>query len=122
MRGEGGVAGEGRVVSFMGCVHHAINEYQLRLSMSNTSSGLCITLHKIYYTGPLSCILGCNITYKSISGINAHLTVLCCFLFLVFMVGAACLIFANTILSSFKLLWLATESLKSFSCRPSLVV
>ena len=38
MRGDGGVAGEGRVVGIpkfhsWGKVHHAINEYQLRLDV-----------------------------------------------------------------------------------------
>ena len=70
MRGDGGVAGEGRVVgipkfrSWGKCTTTLtnINSYW----MSNTSSGLCIILlHFIIYMGPLSCILGCNYITRS---------------------------------------------------------
>ena len=61
MRGDGGVAGEGRVVgvpmfpSWGKCITPLTNINSDW--MSNASSGLHITL---YYAGPLSCILGCN--------------------------------------------------------------
>ena len=61
MRGEGGVAGEGRVVGAP--KFHSWGKCTMPLMninsdwMSNASSGLCINL---YYVGPLSCILGCN--------------------------------------------------------------
>ena len=61
MRGDGGVAGEGRVVGVP--KFHSWGKYTMPLMnintdwMSNASSGLCIIL---YYAGPLSCILGCN--------------------------------------------------------------
>ena len=64
MRGEGGVAGEGRVVGVPKL--HSWDESTMALTninsnwMSNASSGLCINLCYLYYTGPLSCILGCN--------------------------------------------------------------
>ena len=58
-----------------------------------------------------------------------HLTVLCCFLFLVFMVvniGALCLIFANNFeLFQSPSLWLATERVEPYLVgyiQPSLVV
>ena len=62
MRGEGGVAGEGRAVglpkfhSWGKCTINAINEYQLRLDVQRFLWPVCY----IIYTGPLSCILGCN--------------------------------------------------------------
>ena len=65
MRGDSGVAGEGRVVSVP--KFHSWGKYTMPLTninsdwMSNASSGLCIILVILYYTGPLSCILGCNI-------------------------------------------------------------
>ena len=45
MRGDSGVAGEGRVVGvpILGYVHHAINEYQLRLDVQRF-------LWPVYYT------------------------------------------------------------------------
>ena len=58
MRGDGGVAGEGRVVGVP--KFHSWGKCTMPLTninsdwMSNTSSGLHIIL------GPLSCILGCN--------------------------------------------------------------
>ena len=59
MRGDGGVAGEGRIPKF-----HLWGKCTLPLTsinsdwMSSASSGLCIIL---YYVGPLSCILWDNI-------------------------------------------------------------
>ena len=64
MRGEGGVASEGRVVGVP--KFHSWDKSTMALTkinsnwMSNASSGLCINLC-YYYAGPLSCILGCNI-------------------------------------------------------------
>ena len=72
MRGDSGVAGEGRVVGVP--KFHSWGKCTMPLTninsdwMSNAFSGLCITLHCIalyylfilYYAGPLSCILGCN--------------------------------------------------------------
>ena len=70
MRGEGGVAGEGRVVGVP--KFHSWDKCIMVLTninsnwMSNASSGLCINLcylyyimlYMLYYVGPLSCILG----------------------------------------------------------------
>ena len=59
MRGEGGVAGEGRVVGLP--TFHSWDKCTMPLMninsdwMSNASSGLCII-----FAGHLSCILGCN--------------------------------------------------------------
>ena len=67
MRGEGGVAGEERVVgvpkfhSWGKCTMPLTNINSDR--MSNASSGLCINLCYIIYAGPLFRILGCNITW-----------------------------------------------------------
>ena len=67
MRGDGGVAGEGRIVGVP--KFHSWGKRTMALTninsdwMSNASSGLCIILDCIkllYYAGPLSCILGCN--------------------------------------------------------------
>ena len=64
MRGDGGVAGEGKVVGVPKSKFHSWGKCTMTLTninsdwMSNTSSGLCVTLY--YHTGPLSCILGCN--------------------------------------------------------------
>ena len=79
MRGDGGVAGEGRVVGIP--KFHSWGKCTVPLTninsdwMSNASSGLCIILLILYYiilyyiilyyiilyyAGPLSCILGCN--------------------------------------------------------------
>ena len=61
VRGESGVAGEGRVFGVP--KFHSWCKCTMPLTninsdwMSNASSGLCINL---YYAGPLSCILGCN--------------------------------------------------------------
>ena len=61
MRGDSGVAGEGRVVGVP--KFHSWGKCTMPLTninsdwMSNGSSGLRIIL---YYAGPLSCILGCN--------------------------------------------------------------
>ena len=81
MRGEGGVAGEGRVVGVP--KFHSWGKCTMSLTninsdwMSNASSGLCINLHYLYYItrvlyfaswgvilyymDPSFCILGCNI-------------------------------------------------------------
>ena len=68
MRGEGGVAGEGRVDDLP--KFHSWGKCTMPLTninsdwMSNASSGLCINLAiLIIYAGHLSCILGCNIVY-----------------------------------------------------------
>ena len=66
MRGDGGVAGEGRVVGLP--KFHSWGKCTMPLTninsdwMSNASSGLRIILklYILYYAGPLSCILGCN--------------------------------------------------------------
>ena len=65
MRGEGGVAGEGRVVGIP--KFHSWGKCTMALTninsdwMSNASSGLCINLVILtIYAGSLSCILGCN--------------------------------------------------------------
>ena len=65
MRGEGGVAGEGRVVGVP--KFHSWGKCTMPLTninsdwMSNASSGLCINLHYLYCPGPLFRILGCYI-------------------------------------------------------------
>ena len=62
MRGEGGVAGEGRVVGVP--KFHSWGKCTMPLTninsdwMSNTSSSLCI--NSLILCGPLRCILGCN--------------------------------------------------------------
>ena len=62
MRGDSGVAGEGRVVGVP--KFHSWGKCTMPLTninsdwMFNASSGLCIIL--VIYVGPLSCILGCN--------------------------------------------------------------
>ena len=64
MRGDGGVAGDGRVVGVP--KFHSWGKCTMPLTninsdwMSNASSGLCIILVILYYMGPLSCILGCK--------------------------------------------------------------
>ena len=67
MRGDSGVAGEGRVVGVP--KFHSWGKFIMPLTninsdwMSNVSSGLCIIYINyiiLYYVGPLSCILGCN--------------------------------------------------------------
>ena len=64
MRGDGGVAGEGRVVGIP--KFHSWGKCTMPLTninsdwMSNTSCGLCINLCYIIYAGPLFRILGCN--------------------------------------------------------------
>ena len=73
MRGDSGVAGEGRVVGVP--KFHSWGKCTMPLTninsdwMFNASSGLCIILgyisyisyiSYIIYAGPLSCILGCN--------------------------------------------------------------
>ena len=65
MRGEDGVAGEGRVVGLP--KFHSWGKCTTPLRninsdwMSNASSGLCIILHYLFiYAGPLFHILGCN--------------------------------------------------------------
>jgi len=60
VRGESGVAGEGRVV----CVpkFHSWGKCTINSDwMFNASSDLCINLHYLFiYAGPLFRILGCN--------------------------------------------------------------
>ena len=57
MKGEGGVAGEGRVVGVP--KFHSWGKCSMLLTninsdwISNASSGLCINLHYIIYAGPL---------------------------------------------------------------------
>ena len=66
MRGDSGVAGEGRVVGVP--KFHSWGKCIMSLTninsdwMSNASSGLYIGLYYIilYYAGPLSRIFGCN--------------------------------------------------------------
>ena len=64
MRGDGSEASEGRVVDVP--KFHSWGKCTMPLTninsdlMSNASSGLCIILGYIIYTGPLSCILGCK--------------------------------------------------------------
>ena len=73
MKGDSGVAGEGRVVGIP--KFHSWGKFTMPLTninsdwMSNASSGLCIIyiilyyifiLLYLYYAGPLSCILGCD--------------------------------------------------------------
>ena len=66
MRDDSGVAGEGRVVGLL--KFHSWGKCTMPLTninsdwMYNASSGLCIIY--LYYAGPLSCILGCNIYDK----------------------------------------------------------
>ena len=55
MKGEGSVAGKGRVVSFLGYVHRAIKT-PIR---GPTLLQACV-LYSANVTGPLFCILGCN--------------------------------------------------------------
>ena len=65
MRGDSGVAGEGRVVDVP--KFHSSGKCTVILTnmksdwMSKASSGLCIIL--FIYAGPLSCILGCILYY-----------------------------------------------------------
>ena len=65
MRGDGSVAGEGRVVGLP--KFHSWGKCTMPLTnmnsdwMSNASSGLCIILLHIIYVDPLSCILGCTL-------------------------------------------------------------
>ena len=54
MRGDSGIAGEGRVVGVPKV--HAINEYQLRLDVQH----FLWPVYLFIYTGSLSRILGCN--------------------------------------------------------------
>ena len=64
MRGDSGVACEGRVVGVP--KFYSWGKCTLILTtinsdwISNASSGLHIILGHIIYAGPLSCILGCN--------------------------------------------------------------
>ena len=64
MRGEGGVAGDGRVVGAP--KFHSWGKCTMPLTNINSdwtskaSSGLCINLYYLYYEGPLFRILGCN--------------------------------------------------------------
>ena len=79
MRGEGGVAGEGRVVALP--KFHSWGKCTMPLTninsdwMSNASSGLCIILGYIilvilnYLRGS---ILGCNVTSKRTTPQDAH--------------------------------------------------
>ena len=65
MKGDSGVAGEGRVVGIP--KFHSWGKFTMPLTninsdrMSKASSDLCIILVILYYAGPLSCILGYNI-------------------------------------------------------------
>ena len=44
-------------------MHHAINEYQLRLDVQRFLWPVYyIAIHYLYYAGPIFCILGCNFT------------------------------------------------------------
>ena len=67
MRGDSGVAGEGRVAGVP--KFHSWGKCTMPLMninsdwMSNASSGLCITL--VIYAGPVSCILGCKARVSS---------------------------------------------------------
>ena len=82
MRGDSGVAGEGRVVGIP--KFYSWGKCTMPLTninsdwMPNASSGLCIILlYYIVYAGPLSCILGCNIYVGPLScilGCNYQLT------------------------------------------------
>ena len=67
MRGDSGVASEGRVIGVPN--FHSWGKCTMPLTninsdwMFNASSSLCIILViLVIYAGPLSCILGCNIT------------------------------------------------------------
>ena len=78
MRGEGGVAGKGRVVRLP--KFHSWGKCTMPLTninsdwMSNASSGLCINLViYIIYTGPLFRILGCNKHWDSDNTSNKFL-------------------------------------------------
>ena len=70
MRGEGGIAGEGRVVGAP--KFHSWGKCTMPLTninsdwISKASSGLCINLLFIY-AGPLFRILGCNLRGSFIS-------------------------------------------------------
>ena len=70
MRGDSGVAGEGRVVgvpkfhSWGKCTMPLTN---INSDLFNASSGLCIILVILYYTGPLSCILWYNVMWCNVS-------------------------------------------------------
>ena len=70
MRGDSGVAGEGRVVGVP--KFHSWGKCTMPLTnvnsdwMFNASSGLCIILVN-YLRCPLSCILGCNLGFDSSS-------------------------------------------------------
>ena len=73
MRGDSGVAGEGRAVGVP--KFHSWGKCTMPLTninsdwMSNASSGLCIIL--FIYAGHLSCILGCN--YMAVQ----HIRIIC---------------------------------------------
>ena len=64
VRGDGGVAGEGRAVGIP--KFHSWGKCTMPLTninsdwMSKASSGLRIMLYYLYYADPLNCILGCN--------------------------------------------------------------
>ena len=79
MRGDGGVAGEGRVVDVP--KFHSWNKCAMPLTninsnwMSNAASGLCINLYYLYYVGPLFRILGCNISFILRGSFISHLGV-----------------------------------------------
>ena len=64
--GDGGVAGEGRVVGvpkFHSWGNCTINKYQLRLDVQRFLWHVYY-INCLYYMGPLSCILGCNMWYS----------------------------------------------------------
>ena len=78
MRGEGGVAGEGSVVGApkfhsWGKCTMPLNEHQLRLDVQRFLWPVYINL---YYAGPLSCTLGCNI-YPIETSIHANICPYC---------------------------------------------
>ena len=63
VRGDRGVAGEGRVVGVPKL--HSCGKYTMLLKNINSdwmsNLPLAYALFILYYAGPLSCILGCNI-------------------------------------------------------------
>ena len=79
MRGDSGVAGEGRVVGVP--KFHSWGKCTMPLTninsdwMSNASSGLCIILCYIILRRSLSCILGCNV-YQLINACDSQLNYL----------------------------------------------
>ena len=107
MRGDGGVASEGRVVGVP--KFHSWGKYTVPLTninsdwMSNPSSGLCI-IYIIYiiYAGPLSCILGCNLLASTSSD-------LC----------TLCLNFEHKLNESVQHKRILNQAIRYYSCLPS---